>query len=333
VHVVLIGGGLANCLIAYRLRTQRPDVDVLLLEREERLGDRRTWPFRTSDLSTEQLDWMAPLIERSWPHHEVRFPASSRRFRGGCHSVTSERIRRVVGRSLGRRIWLRAEATHVSPFEVQVQDGNRVAADAVVDGSDAPGAARHLELGYRKLLGQTVVLENAHGLEGPILMDATVPQLDGCRFVSTLPFSSRTARVEDTRYSDTPALDREGMREAIRDYARSQGWQVRDVESEQEGILPIVLGGDIEGLWGEGPPGVPRSGMRAALFHPTTGGCLPEAVRLADAIAEVAELRSPALYALTRERSLEAWRRGNHLRRLNRMLCRGTEPEKAWGQV
>jgi len=331
VNVVLIGGGLANCLIAYRLRAQRPDVDVLLLEREEQLGGHQTWSFHASDLSAEERNWMAPLIERSWPHHEVRFPALSKRLQGGYHSVTSERIREIVGGSLGRRVWLRAEATHVSPFEVQVQDGNRVAGDAVIDGRGHPGG-RHLELGYRKLLGQTIVLEDGHGLEGPILMDATVPQLDGCRFVYTLPLSSRRAFVEDTRYSDTPALDREAMREAIRDYARSQGWQVKDVESEEEGILPIVLGGDIEGLWGEGPPGVPRSGMRAALFHPTTSHSLPEAVRLADAIVEVSELRSPALYALTRKRSLEAWRRGDDFRLLNRTLCRGAEPG-AWGQV
>ena len=45
VSVVLIGGSLANCLIAYRLQTQRPDVDVLLLEQEEQLGGRQAWSF------------------------------------------------------------------------------------------------------------------------------------------------------------------------------------------------------------------------------------------------------------------------------------------------
>ena len=100
--------------------------------------------------------------------------------------------------------------------------------------------------------------------------------------------------------------------------------------SERRDILPIVLSGDIESLWDTSDPGVPRSGMRAALFHPTTGYSLPEAVRLADAIAASADLRSTALYALTRGRSREAWRRGRFFRLLNRMLYRAAEPAERY---
>ncbi len=66
--------------------------------------------------------------------------------------------------------------------------------------------------------------------------------------------------------------------------------------------------------------------MRAALFHPTTGYSLPEAVRLADAVAASPALDSAALYALTRARSREAWRRHRFFRLLNRMLYRAAEP-------
>jgi len=88
-----------------------------------------------------------------------------------------------------------------------------------------------------------------------------------------------------------------------------------------------VLGGDIEGLWNEGPPGVSRSGMRGAFFHPTTGYSLPEAVRLADEIAALPSLDGPTLADLTRRRSEELWRRTGFYRLLNRMLFRAAEPE------
>jgi hypothetical protein len=91
-----------------------------------------------------------------------------------------------------------------------------------------------------------------------------------------------------------------------------------------------VLSGDIEAFWDSGGRGVPRSGMRAALFHPTTGYSLPEAVRLADAIAASSDLRSPALYALTRDRSREAWKHGRFFRLLNRMLYRAAKPEERY---
>ena len=91
-------------------------------------------------------------------------------------------------------------------------------------------------------------------------------------------------------------------------------------------LQPIVLSGDIEAFWEEGRESVPRSGMRAALFHPTTGYSLPHAVRLADAVAASSELSSSALRALTRGHSREAWRRQSFFRLLNRMLYRGAEP-------
>ena len=327
--VILVGGGLANSLIALRLRTLRPEVEPLLLERDEQLGGRHTWSFHADDLTAEQHAWVAPLVACSWPRHEVRFPAFSRRLERGYLSITSDRLRAVVGEALGARARPGIEVAGLSESEVVLRDGTRFRASAVIDGRGDPGRGP-LDLGFQKFLGQVLVLEAAHGLDGPILMDATVPQADGFRFLYTLPFGDRRLLVEDTRYSDTPALAKEEARRGIEAYARTQGWHVRAVEGEEEGSLPIILSGDIEALWDASGPGVARSGMRAALFHPTTGYSLPEAVRLADAIATSADLRSPALYALTRGRSREAWRRGRFFRLLNRMLYRAAEPERRY---
>jgi lycopene beta-cyclase len=327
--VVLVGGGLANSLIALRLRALRPGVGVLLLERDERLGGRHTWSFHADDLTPSEHAWVAPLVARSWPRQEVRFPAYSRPLESAYFSITSESLRAAVERAVGEGVRTGVEVAGVGADGVALGDGTRIAAGAVVDGRGDPGRA-HLDLGFQKFLGRTLALEAPHGLAGPVLMDATVPQADGFRFLYTLPFDERLLLVEDTRYSDTPGFDRDALREAIGAYASSQGWRVASVEGEEEGSLPIVLGGDIEAFWDAGPPGVARSGMRAALFHPTTGYSLPEAVRLADAIAASADLRSPALYALTRERSREAWRRGRFFRVLNRMLYRAAKPAERY---
>jgi lycopene beta-cyclase len=324
--VVLVGGGLANSLIALRLRTLRPEVEVLLLEQDERLGGRHTWSFHAADLTPEQHTWVAPLVAHSWPRQEVRFPAYSRFLESGYYSITSESLRAVVEKALREGVRTGVQVTGLCDTDVALGDGTRVAAGAVVDGRGDPGRG-HLELGFQKFLGQTLALDAPHGLGGPVLMDATVPQEDGFRFLYTLPFGERRLLVEDTRYSDTPGIERDAMRRAIEAYASSQGWGVRRVEGEEEGSLPIVLSGDIEAFWDSGGPGVPRSGMRAALFHPTTGYSLPEAVRLADAIAASSDLRSPALYALTRDRSREAWKHGRFFRLLNRMLYRAAKPE------
>jgi lycopene beta-cyclase len=70
--------------------------------------------------------------------------------------------------------------------------------------------------------------------------------------------------------------------------------------------------------------------MRAALFHPTTGYSLPEAVRLADEIAAERGAHGAALFELTHRRSLELWRRDRFFRFLNRMLFRAADPERRY---
>jgi lycopene beta-cyclase len=208
-------------------------------------------------------------------------------------------------------------------------NGETIEARAVIDGRGAVPTSS-LEVAFQKFLGLHLELEQPCGLEGPILMDATVEQLDGYRFLYTLPFDQRLLLVEDTRYSDRPGLEREEMRAAILAYARDQGWRVREVVAEEEGVLPIVLSGDIDLYWSEADSGVPRSGMRAALFQPTTGYSLAEAVGLADEVSEIESPSSAELDRRVRRRSLEAWRRGGFFRLLNRMLFQAAAPDQRY---
>jgi lycopene beta-cyclase len=328
-RLILAGGGLANSLIAYRLLSSRPDLDLLVVERGGTLGGNHVWSFHDSDLNASQHAWIAPLVERSWRNHEVRFPAHRRRMEGGYHSVTSERLHRVVSERLGRRVRTGAGVRRIAPREVALDDGTVLSCDAVLDGRGDPGGAA-FTVAYQKFIGLMLELEDRHELEGPVLMDATVEQRDGFRFLYVLPFGECSVFVEDTRYSDGPGLDREEMHREIERYAASSGWKLRRKSREESGVLPIVLAGDIDAFWESGEAGVPRTGMRAALFHPTTGFSLPEAVRLADDIATLPRFRSEELHPRIRARSRRLWRRGGYFRLLNRMLFRAAEPERRY---
>jgi lycopene beta-cyclase len=238
-------------------------------------------------------------------------------------------LHRVVGRTLGDRLRTRTIVGDVTPRQVRLEDGTTIQCNAVLDGRGDPGGSG-FTVAYQKFVGRMLELDHGHGLRGPILMDATVEQRDGFRFFYTLPFSSRSLFVEDTRYSDTPRLDRDELRREIERYAVAQGWNVTGTAREEVGVLPIVLSGDIRAFWDAGGAEVPRSGMRAALFHPTTGYSLPEAVRLADDLAEFSPLRSEELYPWVRERSIRVWRRGGYFRLLNRMLFGAADPERRY---
>jgi lycopene beta-cyclase len=161
-----------------------------------------------------------------------------------------------------------------------------------------------------------------------MIMDASVDQLDGYRFVYLLPFSPTRLLVEDTRYSDGGALDEAGVRRDIGAYVAARGWAVAGTLREEHGILPIALAFDAEKFWAELPRGVPQAGMRAGLFHPTTGYSLPEAVRLANVVAESHAGGSAAVDAAIRDHALARARAQRFYRFLNRMLFRAAEPAR-----
>jgi lycopene beta-cyclase len=161
-------------------------------------------------------------------------------------------------------------------------------------------------------------------------MDATVPQHDGYRFVYTLPFAPDRMLIEDTYYSDTPALDVSLLQERCLDYARQRGWRVAETVRTETGVLPIVLSGDLDAVarWKEA--GVPALGLRGGFFHHTTSYSLPFAVRCADAIAALCPLTSETLDAAAAAWAARHWENQAFFRLLNRMLFWAAKPEQRY---
>ncbi|WP_419321136.1 lycopene beta-cyclase CrtY [Caulobacter sp. ErkDOM-E] len=327
--VVLVGGGLANGLIALRLRALRPDLRVILLERDKRIGGEHTWCHFETDVSPAIGGWLRPLVVHRWSGYEVRFPAHRRALDTAYLAITSQRLHEAVSTALGGDVWLGATVSDVSPHQVTLSDGRRITAATVIDGR-GPRRSRSLVLGWQKFLGQGVRLSKPHGLTRPIVMDATVPQLDGYRFLYVLPLDSTRLLIEDTRYSDGDALDHADVRAAIAAYAAQQGWTIAKVEREEHGVLPIALAGDIDAYWREARAQVAEVGLRAALFQPTTGYSLPDAARLAEQIAALPHITSAHVRTCAEAHSKAAWRRRRFFRLLNRMLFRACAPDQRY---
>jgi lycopene beta-cyclase len=328
--VILVGGGLANGLIAWRLGQLRPELHVLLLESGQTLGGNHTWSFHDSDLSAQQRSWLAPLIVHTWPHYSVNFPRRRRTLESGYASITSERFDAILQRDLRERVCTDVHVQTVTPRGVTLTNGHALGARVVIDGRGVR-ASSHLTLGYQKFLGQELKLSAPHGLTGPILMDARVPQHDGYRFVYTLPLSVDTVLVEDTFYADGSHVDAERLRTNITTYAYSQGWQIESVLREENGVLPITLAGDVEAFWRDAQ-GVPRAGLAAGLFNSATGYSLPDAVQLAERLGALppAQWTSEFVFETIRTHAAERWKEQGFFRLLNRMLFRAAAPAERW---
>ncbi|MDX2265478.1 MAG: lycopene beta-cyclase CrtY [Hyphomicrobiales bacterium] len=329
VDVIFAGGGLANTLAAYRLKTLRPEVSFLLLEKGGALGGNHTWSFHGADLDPAEYAWMKPFVAHSWPRQEVRFPAHSRVLETSYNTVFSERLHSVAAPVIAENAIFHADIVSVAPGSVRLADGREFQGACVVDGRGALKEAP-LAVGYQKFLGLEVRTAEPHGQDHPIIMDATVPQTDGYRFIYTLPFAPDRLLIEDTYYSDTPALDAPTLRRECETYAAGRGWRIAEVIREEVGVLPIVLAGDIDAFWAAPAPGRPRSGLRAALFHPTTSYSLPSAVRLADALARLRSFDEAGVHAYIQATSKSHWRETAFYRMLNRMLFMAADPAERY---
>jgi lycopene beta-cyclase len=325
--LILVGAGLASAVIVQRLsRLSRPP-KILVLEASDVPFGEHTWSFHLADLTTFDLNWMEQLIAHRWAGQSVRFKAFRRDLTSGYASLTSESVTKALAKNANLTLKTNSAITRIATNHIMLANDKKLTADCIIDARGfRPSEA--MALGFQKFVGLEVETEVPHGLINPIIMDASVDQRDGYRFIYVLPFSPTRMLIEDTRYSDDDVLDLQALTRDISAYAGEQNWQIARIVRQEHGVLPIALAHDFERFWDEQPGGIPQVGMRAGLFHPTTGYSLPEAVRIANLIADAWPIESAVLAERIRKYALARWRQQRFYRFLNRMLFRAAIPER-----
>ena len=325
--LILVGAGLANTLIALRLKAKQPHLSLLLIEADDQPLGNHTWSFHRGDLTDSQFAWIQPYISYRWSGYDVRFPKLCRTLVGGYFTLTSEQLALQLSESLGGQIMTGTAVKGLSEHSVKLEDGREIFAHAVIDGRGFR-ADESMAIGVQAFVGQVWQLETPHGLTRPILMDATVDQQQGYRFVYTLPLTEDQLLIEDTHYIDHADLSVERGRNNIQQYAAQQGWSLTTLLREERGNLPITLAGKFKRFWSRQP--LAASGLRGSLYHATTGYSLPHAVALADKIADISCMTSPCLRLLTYQFSRQSWRKQRFFRLLNRMLFLAGPATQRW---
>jgi len=325
--VVMVGAGLHAGILAQRLLALPDPPRITMLEASMKPFGEHTWSFHGADVTPEDMAWLDPLVQHRWLRQSVMFPKFNRTLNATYQSITTESMHDALKDREGLEIRTGVKVAKLEPTAVTLTDGTRIEAHCVID---ARGFAKHpaLALGYQVFVGLEIETEEDHGIDAPVIMDATVDQLDGYRFIYLLPFAPNRILIEDTRYSDGSGLREKAFEAAIKDYAKARGWSIRRIVRREKGVLPIALAFDAERFWAETERDVPTLGMRAALFHPTTGYSLPEAVRVARLIADLWPIDGVSLAARLREYGLERARQQSFYRFLNRMLFKAARPHE-----
>lgn len=328
--LAIAGGGLAGGLVALALAKMRPELNIALIEAEDHFGGNHIWSFFESDVEPEHRWLVDPLISRQWDSYDVYFPKYHRCLNNGYNSIESENLDKQLRKRLPpESMFTGQRADRVEAGRVQLADGTAINSQAVLDVRGS-GDISALETGWQKFCGQMLKLKKPHGLERPVIMDATVEQIDGYRFIYCLPFSETEVFVEDTYYADGPDLDSATSHARIAEYAAAQAWVIEAVISEEKGRLPVIYGGDFEAFWKANGGVDARAGARAALIQPITSYSLPMAVRTAMLIAEMPDITQQKLDGMLRNLAQNHWKNGKFYRMLCAFLFLGAEPAKRY---
>jgi lycopene beta-cyclase len=321
----LVGGGLQNALIALAVLDVRPSARIALIEAGPALGGNHTWSFHADDVPPGAERFVDRLVVARWSAQRVRFPSFERRLNVPYSSVSSERLRAELQGQLDRtgcRIWTGTAALELGPTHVRLATGEVLTAALVVDARGPSQFESSVAPAYQKFVGLELALARPGPWTEPVLMDATVPQRDGFRFVYVLPFSPDRVLVEDTYFSDHAALDVPALRREVLAYAKSAGCELERVVREERGVLPLPL--RLPGAPSAHPP--LEAGVQGGWFHPTTGYSFPVALRLAVHVAGLPPERvfGPEFRALSREH----WRQARFALWLNRLLYGAFAPDQ-----
>ena len=328
--LAIAGGGLAGGLIALALNKLRPELDIALIEAEGHFGGNHIWSFFDSDVEPEHRWLLEPLVSQSWDSYDVHFPKYSRSLTNGYNSIESANLDKRLRKKLPKKALRPSSAVKkIKNGLVNLEGSEEIAAGAILDVRGG-GDISDLEYGWQKFCGQMLRLKAPHGLDRPIIMDATVEQIDGYRFVYCLPFSDTEIFVEDTYYSSSREIDPDEVHVRIENYAREQDWVIDKILHSESGQLPVLYGGNFEAFWNANKGPDARAGVRAALVQPITSYSLPMAVKTAMMIADMPKITQKKLDKKLKEFAFTHWENGKFYRMLCAMMFKAAKPEKRY---
>ena len=331
----ILGGGLSGLLTAWRCLDQNPELTITIIEASDKLAGDHTWSFNLTDIAEGLRDWIKPFIAYKWDNYEVSFPQKHRILDISYCTGNSDTLRACIKPFLeeGRlKVRLNTKVDRLEDDQVILANEEVLASGLIIDARGFEPSPK-VHLGYQKFVGHVIKTKIPHGVERPIIMDATVPQLGGYRFVYCLPYTETEILVEDTYYTDGEELNSQEVDSRIKAYiADSLKITSYEVLRREKGVLPITLAASENSFDNR------SIGIKGGFYHAVTGYSFPDALKTAEEISSYMLSKKDVIAASKRE-SLQPFisrLQGRHykserfFRLLNRMLFRAAKADERY---
>ncbi len=313
--LLIAGGGIAGCLAALAIARFRPEIDLLIVEERDRFGGDGHHLFFGDEIAAEARPLLAPIVEHQWPGYYVAFPGFSRKLKSACASFSPDAVHRQMLATLKPGQYrLGAKVVAVREDALVLDGGETVKAEGAIDARGATNQSQ-LELLYETRVERAYRTRRPHGVDRPVLVDATVEAAAGLRFVQVLPLAPDRLLLAEASISERvqPDLQAAGR---LDDYAALRGWNGAVGEEAQAIARPLPFGGDFAAFWRIGGARVARLGLRGGLLHPLTGRTVADAADAAMLLAGQAGFDGSQLHDVVEDAAKRLWRQREPLRAL-----------------
>src|SRR4051812_46162622 len=279
--ILIAGGGLAGSLAALAMTRHRPEVPLLIVEERDSFGGgERYYSFPESALRQDGAELIGPLAIDRWPGFYVAFPGFTRKLRADYGGFGAEEIHRAMVAALAPKQYrLGTKVVAVREDSLVLDGGETIKAQGAID-ARGTGNLSMLELLYQARLERDYRFDEPHGVDRPVLVDATADQGAGLRFFECLPLSERRLLVADVAVSERAQPD-EQAKHRLEAYVCARGWSEARAAGDRSSAVPLPIGGDFASFWRLGGARAAKLGRRGGFIHPVTGSGVGDAARTA----------------------------------------------------
>jgi lycopene beta-cyclase len=187
--------------------------------------------------------------------------------------------------------------------------GEEIRAEGAIDARGAGAATLStLDLVHEARLERDYRLKAPHRVDRPVLIDATVDQTGGLRFMQCVPLTEDRLIVADICLSERAQAD-DGAGARLDAYLEARGWKKKRIESSREQVRPLPVGGDLAAFWRLGGARVAKLGLRGGFVDPATGRTIGDAVDTALMLAGQRDFSGAALHDAFEAEAKHLWKR------------------------
>jgi len=324
---LIAGGGLAACLAALAMARLRPDVPLLIVEEAATFGGDGFLNFADAELGQDGAELVGPLAVERWPGFYVAFPGFSRKLKAEWAGFAAADLHRAMTETLQPRQYrLGTRVVAVREDALVLDGGEEIRAQGAID-ARGQASLSTLDLIYEARLERDYRLRAPHRVDRPVLIDATVDQAGGLRFMQCVPLSEDRLVVADVCLSERAQPD-EAAGPRIDAYLAARGWKKKSPGPAVARTRPLPIGGDFAAFWRLGGARVAKLGLRGGFVNPFTGRTIADAVRTALLLADQRDFGGAALHDAVEAEAKQLWRKREPHRALARAIAEAAPEDR-----